>query len=343
MENKEKIIIDDIEEKVNILFECNHIDDLQAYELIKNGIEITPENAPICNFKIKIVSNTKSPYGFYTIFQKDPKKDEWEYMGIGNSGASSLITALLKAHEMGLKRISDLEKRIIKHSDEIEEYCSRLADKDHECEELKKRNKDNERFYLIQYAKKDSEVLDLTHKLNVKTQECEKLKEEQNEIKKFLGISHKTIVQRLEELHERSDKYKDIILELEQECEQKEKEINELHLIIDRLLEASGYDKNISTAEDFEDVYADIDYKLGLLDELKQECEELKDKIRIKDDENSNLNKKYRQEQAEKFSYRKALKEIEEVWAKDEDGDYDFVKWRSLDIINKAKDRSNEN
>lgn len=63
-----------------------------------------------------------------------------------------------------------------------------------------------------------------------------------------------------------------------QECEQKEKEINELHLIIDRLLEASGYDKNISTAEDFEDVYADINYKLGLLDELKQECEQIKEK-----------------------------------------------------------------
>ena len=64
-----------------------------------------------------------------------------------------------------------------------------------------------------------------------------------------------------------------------QECEQKDKEINELHLIIDRLLEASGYDKHISSAEDFEDVYKDMDYKLGLIDELKQECEELKRKL----------------------------------------------------------------
>lgn len=62
----------------------------------------------------------------------------------------------------------------------------------------------------------------------------------------------------------------------EQECEQKEKEIKGLHLIIDRLLEASGYDKHISSAEDFEDVYKDMDYKLGLIDELKQECEALK-------------------------------------------------------------------
>ena len=64
-----------------------------------------------------------------------------------------------------------------------------------------------------------------------------------------------------------------------QECEQKDKEINEFHLIIDRLLEASGYDKHISSAEDFEDVYKDMDYKLGLIDELKQECEELKRKL----------------------------------------------------------------
>ena len=65
-----------------------------------------------------------------------------------------------------------------------------------------------------------------------------------------------------------------------QECEQKDKEINELHLIIDRLLEASGYDKHISSAEDFEDVYKDMDYKLGLIDELKQECDELKERIK---------------------------------------------------------------
>ena len=41
--------------------------------------------------------------------------------------------------ERSLKRISDLEERIINHSNEIEEYCSRLADKNKECEELKER------------------------------------------------------------------------------------------------------------------------------------------------------------------------------------------------------------
>lgn len=80
------------------------------------------------------------------------------------------------------------------------------------------------------------------------------------------------------------------IKKLKKECEQKDKETNELHLIIDRLLEASGYDKNISNAEDFEDVYADINYKLGLIDDLKQECEELKIKLIQKDEVNMFFN-----------------------------------------------------
>ena len=40
--------------------------------------------------------------------------------------------------------------------------------------------------------------------------------------------------------------------------------------------------------------------------------------------------------------YRKALEEIEEVWEKDEDGDYDFVRWQILDIISKAKGIDND-
>lgn len=76
----------------------------------------------------------------------------------------------------------------------------------------------------------------------------------------------------------------DVVLEKQllrktQECERKDKEIYELHIIIDRLLEASGYDKNTSTAEDFEDVYENMRYEQGLLDKLKAENELLKDKL----------------------------------------------------------------
>lgn len=44
--------------------------------------------------------------------------------------------------------------------------------------------------------------------LKIKEQECEELKKEKAEIKKYLGISDKTIIQRLEELQEFKDKLK---------------------------------------------------------------------------------------------------------------------------------------
>lgn len=46
-----------------------------------------------------------------------------------------------------------------------------------------------------------------------------------------------------------------------------------------------------------------------------QECEELKEQLKIKDNENSNLNKKYRQEQDERRSHCKALEEIGKITA----------------------------
>ena len=106
----------------------------------------------------------------------------------------------------------------------------------------------------------------------------------------------------------------------EQECEQLNKRASSLGEIADNLQQRNHH--------------------------LTQECEELKEKIRIKDDENSNLNKKYRQEQAEKFSYRKALEEIEEVIKTPCTEDcvyyelsrcYDCIKTSILDIINRAK------
>ena len=69
----------------------------------------------------------------------------------------------------------------------------------------------------------------------------------------------------------------------EQECEELKKylhknfeEKDKLHLIIDRLLEASGYDTNTASAEDFEDVYKNMRYEKQQLDQLKAENEELK-------------------------------------------------------------------
>ena len=70
----------------------------------------------------------------------------------------------------------------------------------------------------------------------------------------------------------------------EQECEELKEELHQnfkekdgLHLIIDRLLEASGYDTNTASAEDFEDVYENMRYEKQQLYQLKQTLQEIKE------------------------------------------------------------------
>lgn len=131
------------------------------------------------------------------------------------------------------------------------------------------------------------------------------------------------------------------------ECEQKDKVIKGLHLIIDRLLEASGYDKHISSAEDFEYVYKDMDYKLGLIDELKQECEKLKSQIdadyedysqELKTLRNIIENKEKRNARLFVISnnYRKALEEIKQ-YCKEQDLKYNTTACEILNLVSKAK------
>ena len=82
---------------------------------------------------------------------------------------------------------------------ELEVKC-----KEQEYERLKrdyfKQNK------WLQERKQEND--DLQNKLQAKEQECEKLIKEKSEIKKYLGISDKTIIQRLEELQEFKDELK---------------------------------------------------------------------------------------------------------------------------------------
>ena len=68
--------------------------------------------------------------------------------------------------------------------------------------------------------------------------------------------------------------------ELKKELQKNFKEKDTLHLIIDRLLEASGYDTNTASAEDFEDVYEHMRYEQQQLDQLKAENEQLKEKYK---------------------------------------------------------------
>jgi DNA repair exonuclease SbcCD ATPase subunit len=71
----------------------------------------------------------------------------------------------------------------------------------------------------------------------------------------------------------------DNVKRLEQENKSLYEEKNCLHKIIDRLLENAGYSKDIASAEDFEDVYEDMQRKVNELAELEQENKELKKQI----------------------------------------------------------------
>ena len=103
-------------------------------------------------------------------------------------------------------------------------YLQKIETLENKCEELKKQlmqKSEVDMFFNTPIEGWSNDPCGICpHKA-----ENEELKGEQNEIKKFLGISHKPIMQRLEELHERSDKYKDRILELEQECEELKKQL----------------------------------------------------------------------------------------------------------------------
>lgn len=66
------------------------------------------------------------------------------------------------------------------------------------------------------------------------------------------------------------------IAELKAENERLYEEKNCLHKIIDRLLDNAGYSKDIASAEDFEDVYENMQYNRQKLSEYKQTLQEIK-------------------------------------------------------------------
>ena len=114
------------------------------------------------------------------------------------------------------------------------------------------------------------------------------------------------------EVHSKTEyiqEQRDIIKQLQQECEELKKEIinkndkiKELRFSVSDLTNRLCY------------LNAEKSFKIVDLEQTLDEIEkELKEKIRIKDDENSNLNKKYRQEQAEKISYRKECEELKDT------------------------------
>ena len=117
MTDKEQIIIDGEKEDCKILFRCNHIDDLAAYNMIRNGIKITPENAPIGDFELMLIENTDSPFGFSSVCKRNNKEDVWEYSGFGHSGACSIVTALLKRLARKTQECEELKKQLMQKSE----------------------------------------------------------------------------------------------------------------------------------------------------------------------------------------------------------------------------------
>ena len=107
-----QIIIDGKKEDCKILFDCYHIDDSEAYRMLREGVKITPENAPFDDFELRLVANEDSPYGFTSICKRNKNSEEWEYSGFGHSGAASIVTALLKALSRKEQECERLQKTI---------------------------------------------------------------------------------------------------------------------------------------------------------------------------------------------------------------------------------------
>ncbi len=114
----ELIIIDGKVKNCEVLFECNSVDDLASFKMIREGVEVTPDNAPTFDiFDIKLIAEPRSPYGFSSLFKRNPNIDEWEYMGFGHSGACSVVTALLKQLQRKEQECEELKKKLMQKSE----------------------------------------------------------------------------------------------------------------------------------------------------------------------------------------------------------------------------------
>lgn len=113
-------------------------------------------------------------------------------------------------------------------------------------------------------------------------------------------------------------------------ADKKEIIINGINISNIQLYLETGHRAAISTKE-FEKIIDTLVVKT-------QECEELEKILKIKDTEYNQLATNANKLQDNYWSYKQALDEIEEVFKKDQDGDYDFIKWRILNIINEVKE-----
>lgn len=67
----ELIIINGEVKNCEVLFECNSVDDLASFKMIREGVEVTPDNAPTFDiFDIKLIAEPRSPYGFSSLLRE---------------------------------------------------------------------------------------------------------------------------------------------------------------------------------------------------------------------------------------------------------------------------------
>ena len=141
MTDKEQMIINGKKKDCKILFRCKHIDDTAAYDMMCEGIEIKPENAPVSDFELMLIENTDSPFGFSFVCKrnnKNNKEDVWEYSGFGNSEACSIVTALLKQLTCKTQECEELKDYAKRQENQGETYYKEFLKKAKGLEEIEK-------------------------------------------------------------------------------------------------------------------------------------------------------------------------------------------------------------
>ena len=118
----------------------------------------------------------------------------------------------------------------------------------------------------------------LEEQLKRKEKECEELKREQTEIKKYLGISHKTILERLEELTDFRDRDRDELDQLKAENEELRRNIIKIFAC---LIKANRTNKIVDTlwVDDIVTLWDYIALTLGIEGDQTQIEEQILQKI----------------------------------------------------------------
>lgn len=148
-----------------------HLATREELAQIASEIYVNNDGSPVkikkddntCDLRIKSRHKSNPPLAFglssyWSSDEYDASKAYYWYFGISTTGGSDyywdyknysyyraicivniqdkldLVNELEQECERSRKRISDLEERIINHSNEVEEYCSRMADKNRKCE-----------------------------------------------------------------------------------------------------------------------------------------------------------------------------------------------------------------